>query len=215
MKKLIPFFCAIVLVACQDNREQNATRKSVFNTNTGQLIAYADAARWIANYQSSSASSRSQTATASLTIDQLKTLTNDTNLAGLVFHHALDDNGAYHLLVVPADETSILWSSSAIADATAGTTLSSENAARWAASYVAANPGKIQYHFFGSHVFDEIESVPGLSAIDIEPAVNDAGAPQLLLIASLPGGTSSGRIESSTLIYDFSRPCPPYCGTVE
>ena len=59
-------------------------------------------------------------------------------------------------------------------------------------------------------VIDEITSTPGFGYLDVQPAVNDDGEPQLLLMAwNEDEGVQSRSRDGEPVPYDASSPCPP------
>jgi hypothetical protein len=208
MKKLLSVLGILTaLYACQDSRETTSSNTPQFDKSIGKEIPYSVAQRWMNNLTLNVG--RVSGAAASVTTKQVTSLITE-DVYGLAFHHTLDNRGAYHLVVVPASDTELDWRGNVL-DATTGQLISGATATSWASNYATAHSSEIQYHFFGANVFNEIEAVSSeASHVDIEPALNDEGKPQLLLLVWKNNGVTYGRTEAETLmVFDASSPCPP------
>jgi hypothetical protein len=221
MKKLLYFsvsLIAISILACQDGKDE-AKNNSDFSylTTIGKQIPTKTGYRWMDVYRSKLKLVGRETPSGySLSKENLAEMTASVgNLIGMVFQHGVDETGAHHFLIIPIDESLKIWSpGKLIIDANNDAPVSYENAVQWSADYEAANPGNILYHFFGSHVFDELNATPFFEYIQIEPAINDENLrPQVLLIVNdLNVEVSAGRTEfADALVYDASLPCPDTC----
>ena len=198
---------ASALVGCHDARDTNPASIQKFDKTVGQQISLDIATHWMELYDQNASSQRSDGSSYSITADHLKAIIPYASDAGLAFHHAIDDAGTYHILIIPV-ATSLLFDAPVLLDANTNTVIDESTARAWTDNYKDANPDKIWYHFFGLDIFSEITQ-SSFSYFDIEPAVNDEGKPQLLLLV-WPDGTSNGRTEAaSPTVYDFSSPCPP------
>jgi hypothetical protein len=146
-----------------------------------------------------------------------------TSLTGVAFHHAIDEAGEHHFIVIPVDPSLSLWTNiegREYIDANTSTVISKEVARAWAQNYEQANPGQIWFHFFGSNIFDEIFDLPYFHNLEIEPAISTLNlTPQLLLIINADDLVNTDSVDSvsiggrykteTTKVYDASSPCPP------
>jgi hypothetical protein len=227
MKKLLFFaiaYLGISLLACQDGAEESITDRDLNHyRNIGKEIPTETGIRWVETYRS-----REQEAGRvnllelySVGESKLEQLLNSVDgLTGVAFHHARDAWGQHHWILIPVGESLLLWPASGdklYIDANTNTFISKSTAQAWTASYEAAHPGEIWFHFFGSNIFDEILAIPYLETVLIEPALDDLTlAPQLLLVILNDGGLLGGLLGGRTndeecRVYDASSPCPP-CG---
>lgn len=198
---------AAALISCHDVRDTNPASVQKFDKTVGQQISLDIAMHWIDLYHQNTSDKRNTAALYSINADHLEAIIPYAADAGLAFHHAIDDAGTYHILVIPVGST-LLFDAPVLLDANTNTVIEESTARAWADNYKEANPEKIWYHFFGLDVFNEITQ-SSFSYFDIEPAINDAGKPQLLLVV-WPDSASNGRTETaSPKVYDFSNPCPP------
>jgi hypothetical protein len=221
MKNLIlsaAFFFGVSLLGCQDSKEETSAVADISAIKkVGTEIPLETAERWIAAYKEKTENTqgRGLLSQYALSSAQLQSAMQSVpTFVGAAFHHGIDDNGIHHFIFIPIDATLRLWSdytSQMYIDANTGNAISRETAKAWAGRYGQQNSGGIQFHFFGSEVFDEIEQISYFDEIDIEPALNDINlTPQLLLIVTnnllLNIG---GRTQTGTTVYDASSPCPP------
>lgn len=208
-KSLTAMLLASVLaVGCHDARETNQATIQKLDKTVGKQISFDVAASWMERYQKSSSGSRVAKQSFSITADKLNAIAPYASEAGLALHHAIDDSGIYHILIIPVGENSLLFDAPVLLDANTNTIIEKDKAVAWTENYKNANSDKVWYHFFGLDTFIEIQQ-SSFSYFDIEPALNDDDQPQLLLVV-WPETTSNGRTESaSPTVYDFSNPCPP------
>jgi hypothetical protein len=198
---------ASALVGCHDVRDTNPASIQKFDKTVGQKISLDIATDWMERYDKNASGQRSAESSYSITADHLKAIIPYAADAGLAFHHAIDEAGTYHILIIPVT-SALLFDAPVLLDANTNTIIDESTARAWTDNYKDANPDQIWYHFFGLDIFSEITQ-SSFSYFDIEPAINDAGKPQLLLRV-WPEGTSNGRTEAtSPTVYDFSSPCPP------
>jgi hypothetical protein len=210
MKKIIVSYF-ILFLACQDRPEDASSRNvaiTTFYQNVGQKISTELGLRWIENYQRQMSLSRDGQLFKVSQAHLLSMLTSE--IIAMAFHYAIDDAGNTHILVVPLDGGMNLWDElkpKVIIDASVNSPITIADAKRWAVNYNNLHPNDIQYHLFGTRVFDEIVKSP---EFEISPAVDDEQTPQLLLIVRHENTT--GRIRSeNTDVYDRSQRCPPTC----
>lgn len=225
MKKIVYFsvaLFAISVLACQDGKEEAKNLADLsFYRNVGKQIPTETGYRWMDVYRSKlSLAGREKPSGYALSKENLANLSASVEqLVGVVFQHGLDETGVHHFLIIPIDETLQIWThNKTIIDANTDAVVSYEVARQWAKNYQAANPEVIFYHFFGKHVFDEMNSISFFEYIQIEPAISDVNyTPQVLLIVTdLSVDISSGRGEmEDAVIYDASRTCPPDCSLAE
>ncbi len=218
MKKTItnPFVILLFMlcVSCQSEMHdsQKGAADLVFNAGVGEPIPVSTAARWIENYNKEVAGAR-DAQIYTVTQSTLQAMMGSTSgLVGFAFHHALDNAGMHHILIIPIDNTIALWGSQSqrvLVDANTDTEVDLNTAQRWADNYTTAYPGAIRYHFFGADIFHEIVENPEFR---IEEALSDEQVPQLLLVVQKSVESSnSGRTELEEQVYDASFRCPACC----
>jgi hypothetical protein len=187
--------------------------------NVGMQIPTETGYRWMDFYRSKqNLSGREKPSGYALSKDHLAQLSNSVNdLVAVAFHHALDDAGEHHFLVIPLDETLKLWSNEkTIFDANDNSVIPADVAYQWTLNYQNAHPDEIWFHVFGEHVFDEMSAIPFFEYMQIEPAINDANLlPQVLLIVNdlSLDASSGGRGQAEAFVFDGSVLCP--CSNVE
>lgn len=221
MKNLFSFtvvFLAVSMLACQDTKDEpiSVLHDVAYYKTIGTQIPVETGLRWMDIYDQKSDLSGRRNPKYVVSANQLKTsLQSVENLTGVAFHHALDDNGAHHFIIIPVDESLSIWKSipgRVYIDANTNTEISRSDARKWAKNYEEANADGIWFHFFGSNIFDDISTIPYFTKMNIRPAIKDLDlSAQLLLIIHKGNlGLSSGRLSSDdTVIYDASSPCPP------
>jgi hypothetical protein len=133
---------------------------------------------------------------------------------GVYFHHSLEGYN-YHILVIPYKGAQSLWTATVVVDANSDSMVDVATASLWAERYVAQNPDGPWSHFFGRQIFETILSSDAFEEIEIVPAINDAGLPQLLLYVSYTGGATNGRTQGQVEVYDQSNQCPPFCADTQ
>lgn len=210
-------FALATILACQEAQEDTATpvaERELLKT-VGERIPYETGMRWISRYrQTSPTHGRTEGAPYQISREQLeKVLTSVDELTGVAFHYGLDEAGGQHIMAIPINSSLRLWPSEMtqfIVDANTGQQISREQAFAFAENFEAAHPGEVWFHFFGKEVFDEMKALPNMHTLDLEPALDDNHAPQLLLIVWADEGSAGGRTraEEST-VYDASNACPP------
>jgi hypothetical protein len=209
MKKIIGFIILICLFAtCQDSNKLSTDRKQSLR-EVGRLITKEEAERWRARYERGSDGMRQQSAATISKATLQNVVAAMAEYDGVYFHHAMDD-GNHHVFVIPYKDSQSLWGS-VVVDANSDSTIDPAIASVLAGRYVAQNPDGPWSHFFGRHVFESILSKEGFQEMEIVPAVNDAGLPQLLLYVSYSDVSINGRTHEQVEVYDLSNPCPPYC----
>lgn len=211
---------SMVLSGCQDAKDvaQPLSEKDFYKT-IGEEIPMETALRWMELYRKErSAQGRlEETPLFSVSAAQLKAaLTSAEDLVGVAFHHAIDDNGKRHILVIPVDATLTLWTSDTnrmLLDANTDLEIAPDVALAWASKYKAEYPEEKWFHFFGKDVFDQMSALPYFASMNLEPAISELDfTPQLLLLVPDSGSAddSSGRTSSLYLtVYDASNSCPP------
>jgi len=214
MRNLSLFFIFLVMLSCHDVSEtsKNSTPDVEHQKSIGDPIPTSVGTRWIENYQKQFARNRENEPLYHVTQRNLKAMMQSvSDLTGFVFHHAVDNDGKHHILVVPVNNVGQLWADApprTVIDANTNTEIDLDVAHTWAENYNSANPGKIRYHFFGADIFEEIVKS---ATFEIKAAINDEQVPQLLLITQT-ATESSGKVAVTTQMYDISGKCPPYCG---
>ena len=211
MKNVVSYLVlALILINCQEPKENLAENK--FSKNVGQKIPIDVAERWAARSRKNNRLSKTQEM-GSISANTLRNLTaslNDYN--GMIFHHALDDQGRYHTLLIPFLEGVPLWNTMQIVDAENDSPVEADLARDWAENYIDQNPHGIWSHFFGSHIFNTILSRTTFERMDLVHGSNDSNQPQILLYVIYSEVTQNGRSGGETVeVYDMSSPCPAYC----
>ncbi|MBT1705070.1 hypothetical protein [Chryseosolibacter indicus] len=222
MKNLFAFivvFVAASMLACQDGKDESGAvvHDLSFYKNIGTQIPVETGMRWLETYKKkNNTSGRTNTSGYAVSAELLSSSLNSvTGLAGVTFHHAIDDAGERHIIIAPLDESLTVWApipGRIYIDANTNAPISRFKAREWAKNYEEAHPGEIQFHFFGSNIFDDISTIPFFTTLNIEPAINDLDqSPQLLLIVYNGDLVlDNSRVSSETMaIYDASSPCPP------
>lgn len=213
----------MTLLACQDAKESDAPFNDISSyKKIGMQISYETGVRWIETYnqknniQEDNISGRRVLSPYAISAGQLQAAIASVNsLVGVAFHHAVDDNGEHHFIVIPVDESLHVWTDipgRAYIDANTNTEITREVARGWAQNYEEAHAGEIWFHFFGSNIFDEIFAVSYFSTLNIVPALKTSDlTPQLLLMIINEQLSITGRTADADdpLVYDASSPCPP------
>jgi hypothetical protein len=199
----------LILIGCSDTRVNSpAPTEKKLSKTVGEQISMAVAERWMELYNQSNTGAKSEDVDYSITPEHLKAVAGYATESGIAFHHAIDDVGQHHILVIPVKDGALLKDAPVLIDANGDEVISASTAKAWTDNYEKAYPEQGWYHFFGYDVFNEIIQ-SSFSRIDIEPAVNDEGKPQLLLVV-WPQTTPNGKTEAATpLVYDASNLCPP------
>ena len=216
--------CApIAFAGCHETKEEvksPLTQQDLYKA-VGEEIPFETGMAWIEFHtRKESSKGRIESLPAcKIPAGQVKALLSSVNdLVGVAFHYAIDDFGASHILAIPVNESMQLWSlipGRVILDANTGMEISQDLARSWAENFKASNPSEIWYHFFGKHVFDEMQALPYFESVDIEPATNSEDlSPELLLVIWNDAQISVGRTTATYgTVYDASNACPP-CATM-
>jgi hypothetical protein len=220
----IATFLALSVLSCQDTRVEDQKHETdvALYRNIGHQIPYETGVQWMEYYQQQQGGVQGRKKLLGLGLfsytisgPQVEAMTASvSDLVGVAFHWALDDDGDTHIIAIPIDPTLSLWSSipgRIYVDANTGNPISQAVAQDWAQNYKDEHPTGIWFHFFGETVMDQILAIPYFNSMDIEPAINILNLlPQMLLIVwnedLLPFGRSDA--ERAT-IFDASNPCPP------
>lgn len=215
MKSILQFACCglLLMLGCRNEAEKNDTASaqtgaSKLNASVGQEIPLETAQRWIASYNKEKTSGRVgglYRLTASTMNLMLQAMPNRT---GVTLHNATDDIGTHHILVTAVEVSAGLWTSPVVVDANINIVIEKKTAMAWAKKYISTHPKETQYNFFGDYLFRQITANPDFNYMDMVPALNDVGAPQLLLLV---WNNANGRVAKHPVVYDLSSPCPGYC----
>lgn len=209
-RSLLLCLLSSTLLGCQD--PEAATEPRSLSEDVGERIPLDVAERWISVHREGS--SVGAEASFGATAPQLAVVLGAVpDRRGVALHHALDDDGEHHVLLMAVDQDARPWSSpTLVLDTNTGATVDYDTACAWAERYEDENPEQVWYHFFGRRIIDGIVGDPRFDFLDIEPAVNDLGEPQLVLMAwSEDGGGEERSRDGDPVPYDASNPCPP-CG---
>jgi hypothetical protein len=208
MKKLILFIILVCMFgACHDSN-QASTNGARSLREIGSAITKEEAERWTNKYKSSGSRQQSSTTISKASLQEVVNTLPEYD--GVYFHHALEGN-KHHVIVMPYKDGQSLWTTTIAVDANSDSKIEVATASLWAERYVDENPEGPWSHFFGRNIFDQILANEGFDAIEIAPAVNDAGLPQLLLYVTYESGSTNGRLKGQTDVYDHSFQCPPNC----
>jgi hypothetical protein len=210
---------ALSMVTCQETRDElnkPITEKDIYKT-IGEEIPFETGMQWIKYYQDQQSGQGRTELLSSYIVssEQMQEMeASVTDLVGVAFHHAIDDNGEKHIILIPLDGTLRLWTSISgriFVDANTGEEISQSVAAAWAQNYKDQNPYKVWFHFFGKDIFDQMNALPFFNSVDIQPGVNILNlTPQLLLVVWNDDLISIGRTQDSpAVVYDASNACPP------
>jgi hypothetical protein len=181
-------YLALLQFACQDTREdsKNEPFDNTFYKNVGKEIPFEVGMRWLNTYRTKQNIQGRTGALYSVSALQFNTmLLSVLDLTGVAYHYGLDAAGTTHIILIPIDGSLSLWSAipgRIFIDANTGLPISQSTAQAWANNYKSIHPDEIWFHFFGKNIFDEITSLLFFNSMDIEPALNDEGEPQILLI---------------------------------
>lgn len=214
MKKIIAGIIIVFIISCQKelHTPEGSDLNSIFNASVGKPISTSVGRRWIERFNRGFEGGRLGQAYA-VTKPNLEAMMQSTSgLIGFTFHHALDNAGIHHILVIPVDNSLGLWTSPSqrvLIDTNTDTGIEFDEARKWIDNYTNAYPNAIRYHFFGSDIFQEIVQSP---QFQIEEAINDEQVPQLLLIVQNNAENSdNGRTNLEEQVYDASARCPTHC----
>jgi hypothetical protein len=200
------------LLGCQD--PEAATEPRSLSEDVGERIPLDVAERWIGLHREEASEGPDGSASFGATAPQLAVVLGAVpDRRGVALHHALDDDGEHHVLVMAVDQDPRPWSSpTLVLDANTGAMVDYDTACAWAERYEDEHPDQVWYHFFGRTIIDGIVGDPRFDHLDIEPAVNDLGEPQLVLMAWSEDESEQERSRDADPVpYDVSSQCPP-CG---
>jgi hypothetical protein len=221
MKNLHTFFIVATLTVvfgCQETKDAAVAKRDLtYYKNVGHQITVETGQRWIDTYNEANGieSGRLTLSPYAIDADHLEeAVASVPDLLGVGFHHAIDDNGVHHFIIIPVTTSFDLWSSvpeRIYLDANNDAEISRTEAREWAQRYEAAHPNEVWYHFFGKTIFEQIPTIPFFETLNIVPALNDLDlSPQLLLIILNDGNLLGGRMKGDgSVVYDASSPCPP------
>lgn len=202
----------VLLLSGCDTKENQAGKSGAFNVNAGKQIPLETAMRWIEN-RKNQIGGRTAEQQGTISASMLRDALNGSDNIGISLHHAVDANGADHILAVTVTKNSTvenpLLNSPSIIDTQANAALDAGTAQNWVANYTGAHPGEIQYYFFGLHIFNEILANPSFNNLEIVAALDEQNEPQQLLFAWNDSGSSGGRTQIGLVVYDLSTKCPP------
>ena len=178
------------------NAITDITAVNPFNKKVGATLEGRLGDRWIANYKKKNGSSQSYT----LNNTYLKSILSQPNCVGISLYYGVDNNNKTHILPVGVDGTG--KAIQCLNVSTMQGNISWATAKQW----IAANPGAIDAHFFGSNTFDRLNQTP-CSTIKVDFAINDLDKQQLLL-------SNTCQVNFSKQYEDYSVVCPPTCSAL-
>jgi hypothetical protein len=208
MKKILQFVILVCMFAACHDSNQASTNSTQSLREVGGAITKEEAERWTTKYKSSGSRQQSSTTISKASLQEVVNALPDYD--GVYFHHALEGN-IHHVIVIPYKDGQSLWTTTIAVDANSDSKIEVATASLWAERYVAGNSEGPWSHFFGRHIFETILSNEGFDKMEIAPAVNDAGLPQLLLYAFHHGPSTNGRAQGEVDVYDHSHICQPTC----
>lgn len=210
MKKiLLVIALGLFIIACHDSKD-SAVQKlpKRYDKTVGGQIPFAVAVRWVKNFGGTITTGREQS-DYSISAEALSQLLSSNEGPGVVFHHASDENGTYHILLFTLGANGELFQSD-IFDLATGQILNSVTAIAWAQNYADEHPATPSHHFFGNGIFFEIQSNPAFEYVSAVRALNEEDEEQVLLFAYNTRNLTGGRTEGEdVVVYDMSSPCPP------
>ena len=173
----------------------SASTVGAFNEYVGKPIDRSTALRWIDNFVKAN-----PRATREYVIDAsvLKEIMADASCTGISLNYATDGNGSLHILPIGLNRDGKILPMQTIS--TRSGKIDWRTSQEWISNYA----GYIRSHFFGTMTFTRLLDEQRSSQVRVSLALNDAGAPQLLL--------SNASEISPSLYEDKSSPCPPVCG---
>lgn len=208
MKKIILFIILVCMFAACHESNQASTNGTQSLRDVGGAITKEEAERWTNKYKASGSRQQSSATISRATLEELVNALPEYD--GVYFHHSMEGNN-HHVLVIPYKDGQSLWTTTIAVDANSDSKIEVATASLWAERYVNENPEGPWSHFFGRHIFEKILSNSGFDRMEIAPAVNDAGLPQLLLYAVHHSTLPNGRTKEQVDVYDLSHACPPMC----
>ena len=206
-----------------------------FDGKEGDPIPLDVANKWITNYSSINAGAQPAHFFGKNTLEKILS---GSSCIGIRFYYSIDDSDTPSLLANGVDASGndlspafgIRGKNSSVSlnvepaslnmfAGTEGESIALDLSRRWVGNYNSINPGRIQAHFFGYELINQILSQSGCVGIRAYYALNDAGVQQLLLVGVngrgsnlLPLSSTVGRVSGGGgTIGDASLPCPTYC----
>jgi hypothetical protein len=208
MKKIFFFVILIATFAtCQDSNNSSANTAQSLR-NVGAKITNEEALRWTTRFKDGKTKRQQTTAISRASLEQV--VNNFTDYDGIYFTHAIEGD-KHHVILLPYKDGHSLWTAATAIDANSDSEIDVATASVWAEQYVKQNADGPWSHFFGRNMFETILSRGDFENMEIVPAINDAGLPQLLLVVSYSSTLVSGRTQGAVEVYDHSNQCPPYC----
>jgi hypothetical protein len=209
----------VFLIACSDSsvnvKSENQSSKKAFDRTVGAVIDREVGLKWITRFTTMKISAKDEASYFFVTQSNLqKLLGSSNNVEGLTFHHAIDDSGNYHIIVIPVDSGLRIWTSSLsnriFIDANSNSIIDLEDARKWIERYQQENPLNAfskYFHFWGTDIFLEIIKSKDF---EVKRAVDDDGKSTMVLL-TYPGDNNARArsLSSAVTIYDMNRGCPP------
>lgn len=196
MKRALCIIFSIVFIAllsrCEDPKTNDFGNSRLALMQIGEQIPMKLAHKWIDDF-AYEPFARTMNGDYKISSTNLKTLLETARL-GVAFHHAADENGIHHLLLIPMNEEHALWKGQKYYDANSGSEISMEKAQAWTRNYMNAHPSGIEYHFFGLNILKSMLERQGIANVRIVPGVDDKNKLQLILITTKDSNTN-GRIQ--------------------
>lgn len=92
-----------------------------------------------------------------------------------------------------------------------GENFSLTTASEWTANYRDANPDDIKAHFFGRTILLDMLAQTSCVGLRMYYALDDDGVKQMIIV----GVDANGNDQTSLIVAERSKPCPPYCDSGE
>ncbi len=153
--------------------------------------------KWILNYKKSTTGRTDYF----LSMNNLKTILADSNCVGICMYYAINEQNEQLILPVGINEDGVAMIPVSLE--TEDGTINWKTTKQWMANY----KGPIKARFFGSNTFSRLMEDPTCQVLKASYAINNEGAPQLLL--------ANAAVSDPAIFEDASRPCPPYCPIAE
>lgn len=178
-------------------QEELKANEKPFHKAVGAPIDGTLGQRWIENYRKL----HKGRIDYFLAMNNLKTILGDSNCVGICMYYAINEKDEQLILPVGINKDGMAMIPVNV-DTEDGT-INWKTAKQWMANY----KGPIKARFFGTNTFIRLMEDPTCQVIKATYAINDGGAPQLLL--------ANAAVSAPSIFQDESRPCPPYCPIAE
>ncbi|HTH56937.1 MAG TPA: hypothetical protein VL728_12895 [Cyclobacteriaceae bacterium] len=176
---------------------QLSTTSSGFNKWIGSPIDRATAVRWMGNFVK--ANPRASVTEYFISSAVFKQILSNATCVGVSLHYSLDSSGQLHIIPVGIGSNGKMMANTSVT--IDGKMMDWSTQQAWINNYT----GKVRSHFFGALTFERLLVEQRAQAVRINLALDDSGAPQMLL--------SDNSVVNPDAIEDVSSPCPPVCAS--